>query len=344
MFRNARRTSWTRSLAVAVAVTAAVGLAGCSTTAPTGGGTAPTSKTIVLIPKATGDPFFAAVRTGAEKAAKELGYTIDFVGPSTADAAGQVTAIENAIQTKPAAITIAPNDPSAVAPALKQAMKAGITVSTYNAEADTDAREFFINQADNLQVAQAITDTMADQVNQKGTFLLVTSTSTAANQITWVKQMQQYIPTKYPGMKIDQVIPGNDDPATVLSVTTSYLAAHPDTTGVWVIGGGMSGAIKAEQSLNIDPHKVPVAGLCIPSDVKDMVKSGLIKNCVLWDPADMGYTDVYAIDAKIKGTYPKSGNGTLKAGDKGSLKVVDNVVVAGKPLIFTADNIDQYNF
>ncbi|MGN6503792.1 MAG: substrate-binding domain-containing protein [Pseudolysinimonas sp.] len=341
-----RRTSKTRLLAATAVLAVAAGLTACSTQAPGSGGDegGNDSKVIVLIPKATGDPFFGAVKQGAEEAAQELGYTIKFDGPTTADAAGQVTTIENATQSKPAAITIAPNDPDAVAPALKAAASAGILVSTYNAESATDARSFFINQAVDEAIAEAIVDTMAEQVGGKGTFLLVTSTATAANQKTWLDLMQKYMPTKYPDMKIDQVIPGNDDAATVLSVTATYLAAHPDTTGVWVIGGGMSGAVKAEQQVGIDPLKVPVAGLCIPSDVRELVKAGTIKNCVLWSPIDTGYADVYAIDAWLNGTFPENGTGTLPAGRLGDLDVKDYVVTSGGAQVFTADNIDDFQF
>ncbi len=334
-----------------VAVSLVVALvAGCSTDAPTaatggdGEDGASTSNAIVLVPKATGDPFFTAAEAGAKEAAEELGYEIEYVGPTTADAAGQVTTLESALQTKPAAITIAPNDPDAVAPVLQQAMDQGIVVSTFNADSATDARQFFISQASDQGIAEAIVDTMADQVDGQGTFLLVTSTATAANQKAWLELMRPYIDEAYPDMEIAQVIPGNDDPATVLQVTSSYLSANRDTTGVWVIGGGMSGAIKAQTQLGIDPKEMPVAGLCIPSDVREDVKSGLIKNCVLWSPADTAYADVYAIDAKINGDYPESGNGTLEAGRLGTLDIVDNVVQVGDPITFTADNIDDYQF
>lgn len=254
-----------------------------------------------------------------------------------------MSTIENAIRLHPAAITISGDDPNAVAPALKQAMKAGIVVSSYNADVASSAREFFISQASNQGIADAIVDTMAAQTGGKGNFLLVSSTSTAANQNAWIAVMRQYIPAKYPNMHIAEVIPGNDDPATVLSVTSSYLAAHKSTTtGVWVIGGGMSGAIKAEQQQGISPHAVPVAGLCIPSDVKADMNAGLIKNCVLWSPADTAYADVYAINAYLKGKLPV--NGTLSAGRLGTLSVTGGVVNVGAPLIFTKANINNYHF
>lgn len=340
------RSGGTRWWPVAAALLLPAALAACTTGT---GGTqnastaSKTSKVIVLIPKQTSDPFFTNAEQGAKQAAAQLGYTIDYVGPTTADAAGQVTTIENAIRSHPAAITISGDDPNAVAPALKQASKAGIVVSSYNADVAASARQFFISQASNSGIAEAIVNTMAAQTGGKGDFLLVTLTSTAANQNTWIAYMKKYIPAKYPGMHIAQIIPGNDDPATVLSVTSSYLAAHKSTTrGVWVIGGGMSGAVKAEQHLGISPHKMPVAGLCIPSDVKAAMNSGLIKNCVLWSPADTAYADVYAINAYLKHKLPA--NGTLQAGRLGTLSVTNHVVNVGKPLIFTKANINNYNF
>lgn len=341
---NRRRRTW---VAAAVVATCAL-MTACSTKAPKAAeqnSGSSTSKTIVMVPKQTSDPFFTYAEKGAKEAAAKLGYTIDYVGPTTADAAGQVTTIESALQQKPAAVTIAPDDPDAVAPVLKKAMAQGAVVSAFNADAATDARKFFVSQASDEGIAEAIVNTMAEQTGGKGTFLLVTSTATAANQKTWLGLMRTYIAKKYPQMKIAQVIPGNDDPATVLQVTSSYLSAHKsDTTGVWVIGGGMSGAVKAQQQVGIDPKKMPVAGLCIPSDVRADMHAGLIKNCVLWSPADTAYADVYAIDAMIKGTYPKSGTGTLDAGKLGTLQIKDNVVEVGDPVTFTVKNIDQYQF
>ena len=184
---SGRGGNW-RKAVLAGALALPMALAACSTGTGGASGTAAskTSKVIVLIPKQTSDPFFTNANQGAQQAAGQLGYKIDYVGPTTADAAGQVTTIENAIRSHPAAITISGDDPNAVAPALKQAMKAGITVSAYNADVASSARQFFISQASDTAIAQAIVDTMAAQTSGKGNFLLVTSTSTAANQNTWL--------------------------------------------------------------------------------------------------------------------------------------------------------------
>ena len=309
------RVTW-RKAAIGIALLLPVTLAACST--GTGGSSASASskksKVIVLIPKQTSDPFFTNAEQGAKQAAAQLGYTIDYVGPTTADAAGQVTTIENAIRQHPAAITISGDDPNAVAPALKQAMKAGIVVllRTTPTWPRTPASSSSARRATRRSPRRSSTPWPRRP---------------AARGISSWSARPRRRPTRTPGSPTcastsrrstrtctsPRSFPGNDDPATVLSVTSSYLSAHKSsTTGVWVIGGGMSGAVKAEQQHGIDPHQIPVAGLCIPSDVKVDINSGLIKNCVLWSPADTAYANVYAIDAAIKGKLPA--NGSLKAG------------------------------
>jgi ABC-type sugar transport system substrate-binding protein len=340
-----RATPGGRGRGGVLALAVLLALTGCSTESERqsegGGAAAPTSKTIVVIPKQTGDPFFAAVEKGAKEAGATLGYDIEYAGPPTADAAGQVTAIENAIQLKPAAITVAANDPDALAPALRNAKAAGIAVSAYNADVAKDAREVFVSQSSDQLIAEAIVDTMAEQ-KDAGKFLLVTSVATAPNQNTWIKLMKPYIASKYPQMKLDKILPGNDDPETVFNVTRSYLTANRDVTGVYVIGGGMSGAVKAMKQVGIDPLKVPIAGLCIPSDVRADLKSGTIKNCVLWSPLDLGYATIYAVDAQLK--KQMAGKTELAAGRLGNLAVEGDTVVLGKPFTFTKDNIDQFDF
>ena len=53
--------------------------------APAGG-----AKTYVLVPKNLGNPYFDTANKGAQEAAKELGVTVNYQGPATADATQQI--------------------------------------------------------------------------------------------------------------------------------------------------------------------------------------------------------------------------------------------------------------
>ncbi len=159
-------TRWRTAAALAFVLAASTTGAVAATTTPpsdtSGGDGAGGGGTIVVIPKQTSDPFFVAVDNGARAAAEELGYEIEFLGPATADTAGQITAIEQAIELDPVAITIAALDPDAVVPALQAARDAGILVSTYNADTNPEARDFYVDQADPQAIADTVIQEMID--------------------------------------------------------------------------------------------------------------------------------------------------------------------------------------
>jgi rhamnose transport system substrate-binding protein len=353
---------WRVAAALALVVAAAGSGAVAATTVPpsdTGGGavaatTVPPSDTgggggggtIVVIPKQTSDPFFVAVDNGARAAAEELGYEIEFLGPATADTAGQITAIEQAIELDPVAITIAALDPDAVVPALQAARDAGILVSTYNADTNPEARDFYVDQADPQAIADTVIQEMIDALGGEtsGEFLVVTSVLTAPNQNLWIELMQERLASDYPDMTIAEILPGNDDQQQAQQVTRTYMQANPDTTGIWVMGGGMPGAVLALQQLGIDTADVPVTGLCIPSVVRDYLKDGSIKDCSLWDPTDLGYAAVYGIDYQLKDELPFGESTTIEVGELGELSFEDDTITLGDPVIFTAENIDDYDF
>ena len=55
--------------------------------------------TIAFIPKLTGNAFFESANAGAQEYAKKWGFTVDYVGSSTAAVADQVQTINNAVAT-----------------------------------------------------------------------------------------------------------------------------------------------------------------------------------------------------------------------------------------------------
>jgi fructose transport system substrate-binding protein len=117
-----------RPAAAAVLAVGALVLAGC------GGGSAGepagADETIgvSLITKTDSNPFFVAMREGAQEAAAEEGVDLTLAaGTSDADEAGQVAAVEDAIARGDAGILITPNGPG-VNQAIEDARAAGLLV------------------------------------------------------------------------------------------------------------------------------------------------------------------------------------------------------------------------
>jgi rhamnose transport system substrate-binding protein len=306
-----------------------------------GGGEGPTK--ICMMPKLVGIPYFNASEKGAKEAAEELGIELVYDGPTEAKAALQSQMIEQWIQQQCGAITVAANDPDALAPAMKKADDAGIATGAWDADVARDARDVFVNQATFQAIGYKLVDVMAEQTGGKGEFLVVTGSLTAPNQVAWLKEMRERMKAKYPEMSIASVEPGEEDLQLGIDITKNYLRANPDTAGVFGITSvALPGAAEAVEQLG-RTGEVPVTGLSTPNEMKPYIESGAVKEFVLWNPVDLGYLAVYVANAQVEGNLPKSG--TFKAGRLGEVKMLaPDEVLLGPPIVFSKENIDQYDF
>jgi rhamnose transport system substrate-binding protein len=308
-----------------------------------GGGGSEGPKKICMMPKLVGIPYFNASEKGAKEAAEELKVELIYDGPTEAKAALQSQMIEQWIQQQCGAISVAANDPDALAPAMKQAGEAGIATSAWDADVAPDAREVFVNQATFDAIGHELVDVMAKQTDEKGKFLVVTGSLTAPNQVAWLEAMREHMKSEYPEMSIASVEPGEEDLQKGIDITKNYLRANPDTAGVFGITSvALPGAAEAVQQEGLE-GEVAVTGLSTPNDMKPYLESGAVEEFVLWNPVDLGYLAVHVANAQIEGNLPKSG--TFEAGRLGEVELVaEDEILLGPPLVFTEDNIDEYDF
>jgi rhamnose transport system substrate-binding protein len=302
--------------------------------------------TIVMIPKLVGIGYFNATKKGGEEAAKQLG-DVRFIyrGPSTASATDQVQLINNFITAGVDAILVSANDPKALAPVLQKAMKAGIKVVTF--DADADARDVFVNQATYAGIGKALVDEMAKQVGDNADLAVVTSSFTAPNQVAWIDAMKKTIAADYPDLNIVTIQASGENEQKALSVTQSILNAYPNVKGIFGMASTIfPGAAEAVQQAGL-AGKVAVVGLSTPNQMKPFMKSGVVKADVLWNPVDLGYLAVYvAHDLLTQGPFKagdqidagKLGQRTLKKDD------ISLWVLLGPPFVFTPENVDKFNF
>src|SRR5918998_1069759 len=126
MLRNTRASGAVRA-ALLIALAMVVAACGVGQQGPSqGGGGGGGPNRICMMPKLVGIPYFNASEQGANEAAKELDVDLEYDGPTEAKAALQSQMIEQFIQQQCDAITVAANDPTPPAPAMKKADNAGI--------------------------------------------------------------------------------------------------------------------------------------------------------------------------------------------------------------------------
>jgi rhamnose transport system substrate-binding protein len=299
-----------------------------------------------MMPKKVGIPYFNACQKGAQEAEKEFGdVELLYDGPTEDKSEKQSDMLDTWILQKMDAIAVACNDPDQISPTLKRAKDQGLTVVTWDADADPAAsgRDFFVNQVGVDDLAKALIEEMVKQVGPKADVAVVSSSPTAPNQSAWLKKMEEYRKEKYPDLKIVDTEYAEENQVLSEQKAANILKAYPNVKGIWgmtsvAFPGTASAVEKAGQT-----GKVAVLGLGTPKDMKPFVDKGVVKSVILWNPVDLGYLTVCVARAAKKGEL-KVGDKTFKAGRLGEKKVEGNVVLLGDPMVFDKDNIGKFDF
>ena len=117
---------------------------GSGSQTPSGSGSQTSSDAkIALITMDSIDQHWVTLNEGAQKAAKELGVTVDFMAPNTKDDALQIEQVNNAVAGGYDAILVAANGPDAISGALKEAAAAGVKIIYVDSPANVDAAATF---------------------------------------------------------------------------------------------------------------------------------------------------------------------------------------------------------
>jgi rhamnose transport system substrate-binding protein len=336
-----------RRLSVVLALAAAA--MACGGTGGGGGGTAgdaarkeASGPTVAMMPKNKGNPYFVSCHKGAQEAADALGVKLLWDGPTETDPAKQNEVVEAWITRGVDVIAVSVENKEAISTVLRKARGQGIKIVTWDADAEKDARDVFVDQATPQGIAEVLLEHTSRLLGGKGSFAIVTASLTAANQNEWIKHIRELLATKYPDLKLVDIRPSDDDRKRAFDETQTLLKVHPEVKVIMAIASpAVPGAAEAvKQSGRTD---VKVTGLGLPNASKPYLKDGVLDSVVLWNTMDLGYLTIQVANALAKGTL-KQGPAGLNAGRLGAKAVDGDHVVLGTPFTFTKDNVDQFDF
>src|SRR5437879_1779634 len=150
-----------------------------------------TGLTVAYLPKQVNNPYFTISDTGGQKVLQALGEAYKEVGTSSAtDTAGQANYVNTLIQQQVNAIVVSAQDQNALCTNLKQAMKDGIGVVTYDSDTSAGCRNLFVSQAASDAIGRTEVDLLAQQIGGSGQIAVLSAAQTATNQNAWIGSMQ----------------------------------------------------------------------------------------------------------------------------------------------------------
>jgi len=331
------------STAPSTAPTAAASTAPTAAASPTAG-----SITVGYLPKDIVNQYFAAAKTGVDKAAGETGGKVIQVGPNEAKADLQIPFITDLTTQKVSAIIISADGMDEVAPSLKAAMAAGIKVVGFDSSPAVGAYDVFVNQVDFSGVGVNLADWACELAPScTGEIAILSAAATATNQNAWIDLMKTTLATdKYKGLKLVDTVYGDDDATKSTTQAQALLTKYPNLKVIVAptTVGILAAAQVVKQAAKSD--SVKVTGLGFPHDMKPFVEDGTSPVYGLWNVPDLGYL-AYMVAAKLV-----SGEITGKEGETFSVPGLnddkpytigkDGVVILGPAFRFDSTNLDVF--
>ncbi|PJG85338.1 substrate-binding domain-containing protein [Conservatibacter flavescens] len=295
---------------------------------------------IVNISKIDGMPWFNRMAEGVVQAGKDTGIKSYQVGPSNTDAPQQVKLIEDLIAKKVSAISIVPNDASALEPVLKKAKQNGIIVLT-NESVGQPSADWDIEIIDNEQFAIDYVEEVAKSLGGKGGYVIYVGGLAVPQHNLWADLFIKHQKERYPEMfEVTSRMPVAENIDDSRRTTLDLVKAHPDLKAVISFGSqGPIGAGLAVKEKRLK-GKLNVFGMMIPSQAASLIKTGNITMGITYDPATAGYA-LATVAAKLLKGEPITQDLEIPTVGKAKVDVDKKLLQFHKVLRVTQENIND---
>lgn len=280
-----------------LASASALVLAGCAgqteTSAPVADEPAPAESgdiTIAFVMGAESDPFFQAMKLGAEEEAAAQGVTLIWQGdPANYSPETQIPIVDNVLAQQPDGLVLIPTDPVALQASVAKAVGAGVVVANVDTRVEdlSDVLTFITgdNEDGGAKAADAIAGAIGYTDGETYEVVVGLTSATATTNVSRLAGFEAQVAAEYPGIEIVDVAYSESNPETAATNVNNWLTAYPELDGIFAIDGtNASGAAAALESKGLVGEIALVGYDAYPDNVAK-IKSGIFTALIAQDPA-----------------------------------------------------------
>ena len=253
---------------------------------------------IALITMDSIDQHWISLNEGAQKAAGELGVTVQFMSPNTKDDAQQIECVNNAVSAGAKAIIVAANGPDAISSALKEASSQGVKIVYVDSPANVEAEATFStdNKAAGKTAGEEMIKALEAAGKTEGDIGIINVNAATDSCVAREEGFRSAF--EGTGFNLLETQYGEGDAAKSQSIAENYI-----TQGVVGIFGcnegsttGAGNAIKASGS-----NEIVGVGFDKSDAIMNLIQDGYLLATMAQNPDVMGYEGVKAAVAAIGG-------------------------------------------
>jgi ribose transport system substrate-binding protein len=247
------------------------------------------------------------VLAGARKAGQDLGVNVVELGAqSESDVSGQISILEKAVASNPAAIVIAPVQFTALGKPIDEAAKR-VKIIGIESAADTKAMTSLL-ATDNVNAGRVAADALAVAITKsyadtEGEIAIITAMPGIASLDQRAKGFKETLAAKYGALDIVVEKVADGKPATVLTMMKDVIAKNRDLRGVFVSDPIMAQAVGQAVSEQTPSDYIRINVVAVGSDDKlvKLLQDDVISGLIVEDPFRIGYDGVKTALAASKG-------------------------------------------
>lgn len=255
----------------------------------------------VFVNHVTTNPFFTPTQYGAADACKLLGCSYQWTGSENSNVAQMVTALNSAVTSGASGIAIALIDLHAFNAPVEAAIKAGIPVVAYNADAAGNARLAYVGQ-DLKKAGEEMGKRIVAAVGS-GEVGLFIATPGSANLQPRIEGAETAIKASGAAITVHSVATGaavaQEEPAI-----EAWYQSHKSAKGMYAVDGGSTESLaKVMQKLGLASKGVHAGGFDLTEQTQKLLQEGNIEFTIDQQPYLQGFLPVLELFLyKVSGT------------------------------------------
>ena len=298
---------------------------------------------VAFVPQVAGIPYYDGMRDGGERAAEEFGFEYVQEGPAEAQSPEQLRIMEALLARDFDAISVSPVDPASIAPVIDQGVADGIPMITSDADAPDSDRIVYAAQATNESLGEVLIDELARQIDESGQIAIVSGDPDTQTFVEWIAAMEDRL-EEYPDIEVVDDVRHTVDSEDALNEAEDLMTAYPDIEGIVAVPStAVPGVGQAVRNAG-RTGEVAVIGYGSPQTAAEYLEAGVMETTVLWDVEALGYLNAWAMYQLAQGEEFDEVNEVPGLDEPVEYDEAEGVLILGEPMLFDADNYDQFDF
>jgi len=244
----------------------------------------------VVVNHVTTNTFFVPTQYGISDACKLLGSSYEWTGSETSNVNQMVNAINTAISSGADGIAVSLIDLHAFNAPVESALKAGIPVVAYNADAPTNKRLSYVGQ--DLRLAGELMGKRIVADVKSGDVALFVATPGSANLQPRIEGTEAAVKAAGAPITLHTVATGSLVPGE-LSAIEAYWTSHKTAKGLYAVDGGSTESLaRVMQKFGLAAKGVKSGGYDLAEGTQKLLAEGNLEFTIYQQPYLQGFLPI----------------------------------------------------